>query len=75
MSKHMKFSEFEENPDNCFGFGFYIHYTDVHFLQQILFLYSWGSKQIIPTKKFEDAGTSIFASGDRATGCGVYMYV
>jgi hypothetical protein len=29
-------------------------------------LYTAGIKQIIQTKKIEDGGTSIFASGDRA---------
>ena len=31
--------------------------------KQISFLYTRGTKQIIPTNKFEDIGTSIFASG------------
>jgi hypothetical protein len=38
----------------------------MHFLKQMSFLYTWGNKQIILIKKFEDGGTSIFASRDRA---------
>jgi hypothetical protein len=65
MSNHMKFSEFLENPDNCSGFGFYMHNTHVHFLKQMAFLYTGGIQQIIPTKKFEDSGISILQA-DRA---------
>jgi hypothetical protein len=43
--------------------GIYIHYTHAHFRKQMSFLYTGGIKQIIPTKKYEDGGTSIFASG------------
>ena len=46
-----------ENPDNCYGFGFYIHYTHVHFRKQISFLYTMGIKQVILTKIFENIGT------------------
>ena len=63
QSKHRKYGEFQENPDNCSGFGFYIYYTHVHFRKQNSYLYTRGIQQIIPTKKFEDIGTSIFEIG------------
>jgi hypothetical protein len=34
----------------------------MYFQKQMSFLYTGGIKQIIPTKKFEGGGTSIFAS-------------
>jgi hypothetical protein len=51
QSKQRKYSEFQENPDNCSSFGFYIYYTHVHFRNQMSFLYTRGIQQIIPTKK------------------------
>jgi hypothetical protein len=54
------------NSDNCPGFGFYIYNMHIHFLKQMLFLYTWGIKQIIPTNRYEDGGTSILLSRDRA---------
>ena len=60
MSKHMKFSEIQENPENCSGFGFYIHNMHVQFPKQMSLLYTGNTEQIIPTKNFEDGGTSIF---------------
>jgi hypothetical protein len=47
----MKFSEIQENPENCSGFGFYIHNTHVHFPKQMSLLYTGGTEHIIPTKK------------------------
>jgi hypothetical protein len=40
MSKHMKFSEIQENPENWPGFGFYIHNTHVNFPKQTSLLYT-----------------------------------
>jgi hypothetical protein len=36
------------------------------FQTQMSFLYTGGIQQLIPTKRFEDGGTSIFTSEDRA---------
>jgi hypothetical protein len=47
----MKFSEIEENPENCSSFGFYIYNTQVYFPKQMSLLYTGGTEQIIPTKK------------------------
>jgi hypothetical protein len=52
---------FQENPDNCSGFGFYIYFSKTNVIS-----IHGGIKQILPTKKIEDGGTSIFASRDRA---------
>jgi hypothetical protein len=59
----MKFSEILENPENCSGFGFYIHKTHVHFQKQLSLLYTGRTEKIISTKIIEDGGTSIFACG------------
>ena len=59
-SKHRENGEFQENPDNCSGFGFYIDDMLVNFGKQMSFLNTGGIKQIIPNKIFEDGATSIF---------------
>jgi hypothetical protein len=59
------------------GFGFYVYNTHLHFPKQMSFLYTGGIKQIIPTKNFEDGGTSIFASAQGRYWCLPYpvLYV
>jgi hypothetical protein len=57
-SKRRKNSEVWGNPDNCSGFGLYI-LLYVHEISKML--NTGGIKQIIPTQKIEDGGTSTFA--------------
>jgi hypothetical protein len=72
MSKDMKFSEIWVNPENCSCFGFHIHNTRLHFPKLMSLLYTGGTEQIIPTKKLEDGGTSIFACGQGRYQCLTY---
>jgi hypothetical protein len=64
---HRIYSGFWENPDNCSGFGFYIHNMHLHFLKQIVISIHGGIMKLIPSKKKkkknEDGGTSNLVSG------------
>jgi hypothetical protein len=62
MSKHMKFRKIRKIAS-------VLDDTHVHFPKQMSLLYNEGTEQIIPTKKFEDDGTSIFAFGQRRYWC------